>query len=171
MATNKKSYYENLPKKRMAVGAVFLDAAQRILIVKPIYKDTWLIPGGVIEVNESPYAACIREVQEEIGLYMPHLKFLSVDYMSSETSGYPNKGENLQFIFFGGVLGEEEIKNIKLAKDEISEYKFASLAQAQQLVNKNLARRLPKSLEAIHNSGGFYLEAGESISDDFDAVH
>ena len=171
MATNKESYYENLPKKPMAAGVVFLDASNRLLILKPTYKDTWTLPGGVVEENESPYQACVREVKEEIGLKIQNIKFLSVDYMSPQTSEYPNKGENLQFIFFGGVLGEVEIKNITFTKDEISEYKFVSLVEAQQLVNKNLAQRLPKSLEAIHNSGGFYLEAGESISDDFEVVH
>jgi ADP-ribose pyrophosphatase YjhB (NUDIX family) len=60
-------YYKNLPKKRMAAGALILNKNNEILIVKPNYRDQWLIAGGVIEENESPKDACLREVKEEIG--------------------------------------------------------------------------------------------------------
>ena len=41
-------FYQSLPKKRMAAGCLFFDAHGWILLVKPTYKPTWEIPGGVV---------------------------------------------------------------------------------------------------------------------------
>lgn len=60
--------YKNLPKKRMAAGCLFLNDKKELLILKPSYRETWNIPGGVIEENESPLAACKREIKEELGI-------------------------------------------------------------------------------------------------------
>jgi 8-oxo-dGTP pyrophosphatase MutT (NUDIX family) len=38
-----------------------------VLLVDPVYRDTWDLPGGAVEAEESPHAAC-REVAEELGL-------------------------------------------------------------------------------------------------------
>ena len=53
---------------RVAAGALFSDESGRVLLVKPTYKKTWDIPGGYVEPGESPRAACIREIREELGL-------------------------------------------------------------------------------------------------------
>ncbi len=37
---------------------------------------TWLPPGGHVEINESPYEAALREIVEETGLLESDLKFL-----------------------------------------------------------------------------------------------
>ena len=61
-------YVQSLPRKRMVARALFVDSASRILLVDPVYRDTWDLPGGAVEAEESPYAACRREVAEELGL-------------------------------------------------------------------------------------------------------
>src|SRR5258707_11044757 len=61
-------YLRSLPRKRMAAGALFVDGAGGVLLVDPVYRDTWDLPGGVVEAEESPHAACRREVAEELGL-------------------------------------------------------------------------------------------------------
>jgi 8-oxo-dGTP diphosphatase len=38
-----------------------------VLLVNPVYKETWDLPGGVVETEESPRAACRREVAELAG--------------------------------------------------------------------------------------------------------
>ena len=64
-------YIASLARKRMAVGALFHDENGRVLLVDPTYKPTWDLPGGAVEKEESPYAACRREVAEELGLDRP----------------------------------------------------------------------------------------------------
>jgi ADP-ribose pyrophosphatase YjhB (NUDIX family) len=150
-------YYKNLPKKRMGVGTLIFNEKDEILIVKPSYKDHWSTVGGVIDENESPQVACKREVKEEIGIDLKEVKFLCVDY----TSNGGERGESLQFIFFGGKLNKNEIKNIKLDGKEIVEYKFIKINGALPLLSEKLRIRLPKCLDALKNNTAIYLEDGK----------
>jgi len=150
-------YYKNLPKKRMGVGALILNERDEILIVKPRYKDHWSIAGGVIDENESPKVACIREAREEIGIDLKEVNFLCVDY----TSNVSEKGESLQFIFFGGKLNENEIGKIKLDGKEIVEYKFVKIIEVLPLLSEKLRMRLPKCLDALRKDTAIYLEDGK----------
>lgn len=93
-------YTYTLPGKRMAAGALFLNARQEILIVKPTYREDWLVPGGVIERDESPYRACLREIREELGLDLLLHRLLCIEYKLPHGAS----SESVQFIFYGGVL-------------------------------------------------------------------
>jgi len=138
----------------MGVGALILNEKNELLIVKPSYKDHWSVPGGVVDENESPRNACVREVKEEIGLDIENPKFLCVDW----TSPTPEKGESLQFIFFGGILRQEQISKIKLQPEEIAEHQFLPLEKALPLLSEKLKRRIPKCLDAMKNQTALYLE-------------
>ncbi|MBX9771146.1 MAG: NUDIX hydrolase [Candidatus Obscuribacterales bacterium] len=151
-----EDYYKNLPKKRMAVGALFFNTSSDLLIVKPTYKAWWSIPGGVIEKEESPRSACIREIKEEIGLDVQRLDLLCVDW----TSPMPGRGDALQLIFHAGILRADEIESIKLADDEISEYRFVPVEEAIVMLSDKLQRRIRKCLDALKSNSTFYLEDG-----------
>ncbi|MGB0386543.1 MAG: NUDIX domain-containing protein [Ardenticatenaceae bacterium] len=156
--TNRKAYQEGLPKKRMAAGCLFFDASGKLLIVKPTYKAGWEIPGGIIEKNESPREACVREVQEELGLAWGVGELLGVDY-TSESDEYT---ESLQFIFLGDTLSEQNIVNIRLAEDELSEYRFVEPEQAVLWLNERAGRRVEKCLKYREGGRIVYLENGNS---------
>jgi ADP-ribose pyrophosphatase YjhB (NUDIX family) len=155
-------YFKSLSKKRMGVGAFIFNERNELLIVKPSYKDYWSIPGGVVEENESPAQACIREVEEEISIELKEIKFLCVDYTKADEN--KDKDESLQFIFSGGKITKEEIKSTKIDGKEIIDYRFVFPEQAIELlggVNRSLVKRLPKCLEALKENKGIYLEDGK----------
>ena len=160
---NQDEYIANLPKKRMAVGVLFFNNARELLVVKPTYKENWSVPGGVCDENESPRETAIRETKEETSLNIKKVQLLCVDYMSRGKSEYSNKMENLQFIFYGGTLEDEQIDKIKLPPDELSEYKFVETEEAQKILSKNLANRLPNCIQAVKNNTAYYLEGGEIV--------
>jgi len=155
---NMLNFYETLPKKRMAAGVIFLDEQDNILIVKPTYRPEWLFPGGSIENDESPRIGCIREVREELGLDVEIRQLLCVDYLSAE----PGKNESLQFMFYGGIFSQAQIEHIVLQESELSAYRFVTCEEALCLLSKNLARRLPPSLQALQQHTTVYLENGQS---------
>ena len=137
-----------------------MNAKGEILFVKASYRDNWTLPGGVIEEDESPRDACLREVKEEIGLDLKAVKFLAVDYIS-KLQTKEKKGENLQFVFFGGKLSADEIKKIKVDGKEIIEYRFMKIEAAWPLISEKLRSRLPECSAALKNKTAVYLENGK----------
>ena len=57
-----------LPTIPASAGALIRARKGRLLILKPTYKGGWTVPGGVVEIGESPWEACRRETREECGL-------------------------------------------------------------------------------------------------------
>jgi 8-oxo-dGTP diphosphatase len=64
-------YVASLAHKQMAAGALCRDRAGKVLLVDPVYRDTWDLPSGAVEAEESRQASCRREVAEEPGLDRP----------------------------------------------------------------------------------------------------
>jgi len=57
-------------------AAVFQDG--KILLVKEKATDTWSLPGGWVDVNESVKSNAIKEVREEAGLEVEAVKLIAV---------------------------------------------------------------------------------------------
>jgi 8-oxo-dGTP pyrophosphatase MutT (NUDIX family) len=151
------AYFNNLPKKRMAASALITDASGAILIVKPVYRPDWLTPGGTIDADESPSAACRREIAEEIGLQRSVGRLLLCEY-------HPGRGErteSMQFVFDCGVISTEEIARITLPPDELSEWRLAQPAEAFRLLAPPLAVRIERALTVRRSGGPLYLENGQ----------
>lgn len=148
-------FYRSLPQKRVAAGALFLNEQRQILIVKPTYRPDWLLPGGTIELDKSPRQGCTREVAEELGLDVQLQQLLCIDYIASA-----EKGECLQFVFYGKILSDAEILAITLPLDELSEYHFLSLSEIDQHLSVTTAARLPFCLQALEYNTTIYLENG-----------
>ncbi|MEJ7630816.1 MAG: NUDIX domain-containing protein, partial [Nocardioidaceae bacterium] len=69
----KTDYYDDPAASRatslvVAVTAVVLDDARRVLMIQRTDNDLWAIPGGAQEVGETSTEAAVREVREETGL-------------------------------------------------------------------------------------------------------
>jgi 8-oxo-dGTP pyrophosphatase MutT (NUDIX family) len=142
--------------KRMAASAVLLDRQGRLLCVKPIYRPDWLLPGGMVELDESPLAACRREVAEEIGLDVEIGRLLCVDYRSTD----PELKETLFMVFSGGELSDAQVARIKLPPEEISEHRFLPFPEALAILAPRLALRMKLTLHVLTTGETLYLENG-----------
>jgi 8-oxo-dGTP diphosphatase len=138
-------YVASLARKRMAVGALYRDQDSRVLLVDPVYRDTWDLPGGAVEAEESPQAACRREVIEELGLDHPVGRILAVDWVPSR----PGRPEGVIVIYDGGVLAGDEIEAITVPEGELAGYEFVHPDQVAGRVTPLVARRIAASLEAL----------------------
>lgn len=154
MKTPSKSYTASLPQKRMGSGCLFRDAHGRVLLVKPTYKPGWEIPGGVVELNESPKQCCRREIEEELGLVIPIGDLLVVDY-NQQTN---EKTESLMFIFNGGILSAKDIQSIHLRDEELSEFCFFDGETLPLEMNITLRRRVLAAIRQAIKNEGVYLE-------------
>jgi 8-oxo-dGTP pyrophosphatase MutT (NUDIX family) len=154
---DRATYLAGLPKKRMGAAVIFQNQEGKALIVNPTYKDHWLFVGGTVDEGESPRTACIREVKEETGIILEKVRLICVEYRNIP------EGESVQFVFDGGILTEQQIANINLQQEELSEFKFVDIDEARILLGKYLVERLIYSLEAIKNNSTIYLENGKAI--------
>ncbi|WP_433167372.1 NUDIX domain-containing protein [Kribbella sp. CA-247076] len=144
-----------LPRKTVAGGALIRDRAGRILFLEPTYKPTLDIPGGIAEYDESPYQACVREVEEELGLALAIGPLLVVDWV-------PALGiwsDALAFVFDGGVLDQATIDRLAIDQVEARGHEFLTLAEATPRLRPSMVRRLALAQRV--------LDTGRPVNTDF----
>lgn len=143
---------------RVAAGALFFDDEGRVLLVRPTYKKHWDIPGGYVEPGESPRAACIREIEEELGLTIVLGPMLVVDWAPAE-----HEGDKLLFIFDAGSLNTGQEKAIRFADGELTAWRYVATDDLERYGPPRLTRRL-RAATAAHNSGkAAYTEHGSAL--------
>jgi ADP-ribose pyrophosphatase YjhB (NUDIX family) len=149
-----------LPTKRMAADCLFTDQVGRLLVLKPPYKETWDLPGGIVERDESPRDAARREVREEIGLVVEPGELLVVDWI-------PQTGEFTEivaFLFDGGTLTPAEMDRIVVQPAEVTHFRFVALDEAEQLLDQGQFARVTAGF--VRARGAVYLENGTDPSCD-----
>lgn len=152
-------YVASLARKRIAATAFFRDQQGRVLLVNPSYKPTWDLPGGAVEAEESPHAACRREVAEELGLDRPPGPVLAVDWVPSR----PERPEGLIIVYDGGALSATEIDKIVLVDGELIEFAFIAPDKVGTLMTPLLARRVASCLKALATGTVATLEDGSPV--------
>jgi len=145
-----------------AAGVLFFDASDRVMLVRPTYKPGWDIPGGYVEQDESPLAACYREVREELGIAPPVGRLLVVDW-----APHPNEGDKVLYVFNGGELAPGDLAAIRLDRAELAEYAFHTVEEAAGILVARLARRVAAAVRARRDGLTLYLEHGQEP----DAMH
>jgi 8-oxo-dGTP diphosphatase len=149
-------YVASLARKRMAAGALFRDELGRPLLVDPVYKDPWDLPGGAVEAEESPHAACRREVAEELGLDRSPGRVLAVDWVPLR----PERPEGVVIVYDGGILSTADIDALVLADGELAGFAFTEPGEVANLVTPLLARRIAACLSAAATGTVAALENG-----------
>jgi ADP-ribose pyrophosphatase YjhB (NUDIX family) len=127
-----------------------------VLLVDPVYRDTWDLPGGAVEAEESPHEACHREVAEELGLDRPVGRVLAVDWVPSR----PERPEGLILVYDGGVLTPEEVEAIVVPQGELAGFAFVIPGEVAGRVTPLVARRIAACLDALAAGTVASLENG-----------
>lgn len=129
--------HKRLPAKRMATCVLFFDEGDRLLVVKPTYRKDWLLPGGTVERDESPWDGARREVLEEIGLEVGQLHLAAVDWRGPDD----HVDECMHFAFYGGIMAPDQQAAIRPDGVEIADYRFVDRESAEDLLFPQLYRR------------------------------
>lgn len=146
-----------VPRIPASAGALIIDQAGRLLILKPSYKKGWTVPGGQLGSDgESPWEACRRETQEECGLEVEHGRLVCVDFLRPK----PNRPGGVRFLFHCGVFKDRELSAIRLQDGEIDAHRFVELAEAMALLSGPLRRRVSAS---AGTKRCVYLEGGRPV--------
>jgi len=157
MTDDPVAWQHALPRKRMGAGALVRDADGRVLLVEPTYKQTWEIPGGAVEADESPRSACVREVEEELGLRREVGRLLCLEWQGSE----PDRTESLMLVYDGGVILDPTA--IRLPNDELASFRFVAVDELAGLLEERVVRRVRAALEALADGSTAELENGTRV--------
>jgi 8-oxo-dGTP diphosphatase len=149
-------YTASLPRKRMGAAALLCDDAGRVLLVEPTYKDYFEIPGGSVEADESPYAAVVRELKEELALQLSPRRLLVTDWVPPR----PGRTEGLMLIFDGGILTPQQTAQIQLPAEELRSWAWCTEQEAAERLSELLARRIRAAMRARAEGTVLYLENG-----------
>ncbi|QCX74944.1 hypothetical protein C9F11_06220 [Streptomyces sp. YIM 121038] len=156
MSETENEHEAKMARPRMAAGALFFDEQGRVMLLEPTYKDYRDIPGGYVDVGESPLQACVREVREELGITPGIGRLLAVDWAPS-----PTEGDKVLYLFDGGALPARLQEQIRLQRSEIKAYAFHSVDDVDSLTIPRLARRVRAAVIARSEGQVAYLEHGQ----------
>lgn len=146
-----------LPRKRAISQMLVRDPDDRVLLCHLTYKQDWDLPGGVVEVGESPQLAVSREVVEELGLEIPAGRLLLTDWLPP----WGGWDDALCLVFDGGVHEAAITDRIVREAREIRTAEFCTVEQARELCADFTARRLEVALEAASTGAApVYTESG-----------
>jgi 8-oxo-dGTP pyrophosphatase MutT (NUDIX family) len=143
-----KQWQRTLPAK-ITSACIALRSGDKVLMVKAHYKDHWTFPSGIVDPNESPKAAAIRETHEEIGVKVnaADVDLLTVIY----TRGRDGYLDRFNFVFAVNQFNENI--SFSLQPDEIEKVEWVHLSDvAEYSKNKgsyvNIQRILTRGIDS-----------------------
>jgi len=152
--TDTTTFYAGLPTMYGASAALITDPSDRVLLVKPNYRDLWSLPGGILEHGEPPHVGCAREVAEEVGLQITVGPLLVIDWAP------PDQQRPRPFVFFvfdGGQVGPDP--QIRLQEEELDDYRFTAPGEMTSYLPKFMLARYAAALHARATGAAVYLPA------------
>lgn len=145
-----------LPRKRAISQMLIRSEDQRVLLCQLTYKQDWDLPGGVVEVNESPQEAVAREVEEELGLSIVPRRLLLTDWLPP-WSGWDDA---LCLVFDGGAHDPALLDQVVRQTREIRSAAFCTPEEAVERCADYTARRIESALANLAEPGPAYTESG-----------
>jgi 8-oxo-dGTP pyrophosphatase MutT (NUDIX family) len=145
-----------LPRKRAISQLLVRDHDGRVLLCRLTYKQDWDLPGGVVEVGESPQLAVTREVEEELALQLPAGRLLLTDWLPP-WSGWDDA---LCLVFDGGEHDPALLDDVVRQEREIREAAFCTLEEVHARCADFTARRIESALANLDGDAPAYTESG-----------
>lgn len=127
-----------LPRKRAISQMLIRDGDGRVLLCQLTYKRDWDLPGGVVEVGESPRLAVQREVEEELGLEITPRGLLLTDWLPP----WGGWDDAVCLVFDGGTLPATALGDVVMQEREIRDVRFCTLEEVDELAADFTARRV-----------------------------
>jgi 8-oxo-dGTP pyrophosphatase MutT (NUDIX family) len=148
-----------LPRKRAIAQMLVCDTDGRVLLCNLTYKQDWDLPGGVVEVNESPRLAAEREVEEELALTVPAGPLVLTDWLP-QWSGWDDA---VCLVFDGGRHDATIAERIVPQRREIVTARFCTPAEVHTLCADFTARRIDSALANASAGRCTFSESGRPV--------
>lgn len=146
-----------LPRKRAISQMLIRSTDGQVLLCQLTYKNDWDLPGGVVEVGESPQLAVSREVLEELGLAIDAGPLVLTDWLPA----WGGWDDAVCLVFDGGTHDHSVVSTIVRQRREIRAARFCTIEEIHELCADFTARRLVAALRNLSDEPGpSYTESG-----------
>jgi len=146
-----------LPRKRAISQLLIRSTDDRVLLCQLTYKRDYDLPGGVVEVAESPQLAVTREVKEELQLDVPAGALLLTDWLPP----WGGWDDAICLVFDGGVHDPSLVDQVQRQEREIRSTGFYTVDEVREHCADFTARRIESALRNLSDSPGPpYTESG-----------
>lgn len=145
-----------LPRKRLIAHALITDPWDRVCLLETTFKPDWELPGGIVNVGESPWAGAVREIDEELSLDVEVGRILVVDWLAP----YLGWEDAVELIFEGGQLTQEQIETIVADPGEIRAVHWLAPDKAADRMAPFARGRMLAAVACRLGGGTQYLERG-----------
>ena len=146
-----------LPRKRAISQMLIRDQDGRVLVCQLTYKADWDLPGGVVEVGESPRLAVSREVEEELGLTIVAGDLLLTDWLPP----WGGWDDAICLVFDGGAHDAQILETIVKQEREIRDARFCSVEEVRERTTDFTARRIEAAVRGGAAGAAAYTESGD----------
>jgi 8-oxo-dGTP pyrophosphatase MutT (NUDIX family) len=149
-----------LPRKRAISQLLVRSTDGRVLLCQLTYKRDFDLPGGVVEVGESPQLAVAREVEEELGLTIEAGPLLLTDWLPP----WGGWDDAICLVFDGGEVDPRVVDTIVRQEREIRSAGFFTIPEVREKCADFTARRIESALRNLTESPGpSYTESGRGL--------
>ncbi|MED7950421.1 NUDIX hydrolase [Streptomyces sp. BE303] len=138
--------------------ALIRDGQGRVLIVDPVYKPGWDLPGGMLE-DEEPVDGLTRELREELGLNAEIGRLLVHDTVPRGRWGRTL----LALVYAAHPKAPVDVEHLPLQRSEIREARFATEQEAMRLLAAPVAARLAEASRAERGAHTAVLRDGRRV--------
>jgi ADP-ribose pyrophosphatase YjhB (NUDIX family) len=126
-----------------SVSVLVVADEDRLLLVRHAgagAEDGWAVPGGAVDLGESPAQAAVREIREETGLRIDRLRLLEVLGGADYEVTYPN-GDRVAYVtavYRASVAGGSPVPD----REEISELGWFTRSRLPDIELNRFSRAL-----------------------------
>ena len=150
---------KTLPGK-MTSACLIIVHQNQVLMVKASYKDHWTFPSGIVDNNESPLDAAIRETKEETNLIISRSQCNHFCTVFTYSDG--NSRDRFNFAFITNFSPTHQ--SIHFNDQEIEDYAWVGFTQVADKANYRGSYIVFQQLLRGELSGNYFENKPETSS-------
>jgi 8-oxo-dGTP pyrophosphatase MutT (NUDIX family) len=133
-------FFASIPRRVLAASALCRRGDGRLLVVFDLFRGAWTLPGGLVDVGESPLQAAVRESREEGGLVVAAGQLLGV---------FSHRHPDRLHLLYAAAPADDPVPDdpTPLHPHEIGEVRWVGAAEADALLDPGMRRKLHACLE------------------------
>ncbi len=145
-------------RKRVISHLLLTDEAGRVCMLETSFKPDYELPGGILEVGESPRAGLVREIQEELNHTVSVGRLLVVDWLSP----FLGWEDAVELIFDGREMPARSVPLLRPDLREIRAVHWLEPGAAALTMAPFAQGRMLAALSARTEGRTLYLEGGRA---------